>query len=100
MLSEPQGLVRPEGLGKLKKMHLSHRVSNSRLMYLNSRHIVACALLYTASLSTVFLLSVRFRTFEAIIVVLWGCVPLGRVLERREGVANRRAVMPTNIARK
>jgi hypothetical protein len=30
MLSKPQGLVRPEGLGKLKKKKLPHRVSNPR----------------------------------------------------------------------
>jgi hypothetical protein len=29
-LGEPQGLVRPEGLDKLKKMHSPHRVSNLR----------------------------------------------------------------------
>jgi hypothetical protein len=29
-LNKPQGLVRPEGLGKLKKIHSSHRDSNPR----------------------------------------------------------------------
>jgi hypothetical protein len=29
-LSKPQGLVRPEGLGKLEKFHSPHRVSNPR----------------------------------------------------------------------
>jgi hypothetical protein len=29
-LSKPQGLVRPEGLGKLESIHSPHRVSNPR----------------------------------------------------------------------
>jgi hypothetical protein len=30
ILSKPQGLVRPEGLGKLRKIHTPHWVSNTR----------------------------------------------------------------------
>jgi hypothetical protein len=29
-LSKPQGLVRPKGLGKLKKINFPHRISNPR----------------------------------------------------------------------